>query len=225
MHVLTSKRVPNTAWGQTVARAIEQQIQTSAASVGDSPFADRHVEGLRNLRDLINNLSGEHPAVYTLWTCQSRGGEDSDGFNPGEEQQSFLSTLGLTGDLDSQLPDAGELLQEFVACGVMDALDRQQALANRRPPEQQAQADAAVREAHDRVEELEEQNAALSAALSSKESDNSALEGALANLKRVALAVQDKVEQPEKRARPKSKSNLRRVKRIKQPAASSKEKD
>ena len=135
MHVLTSKRAPNSAYGQVVARSVDYQIGISAASVGDTPYLDRHTEGLRSLRDILNSLSGDDARVFALWTCQNRGGGDSDDFAPGEEQQVFLSSVGLTGDLDSQLPDSGELLSEFVALGCLDGFDRQQAAMNRLPDE------------------------------------------------------------------------------------------
>ena len=165
MHVLSTKRAPNSAYGQVVARCVDNQIGVSAASVGDSPFALRHVEGLRSLRDLLNSLTGDDPRVFAFWTCQNRGGGDSDDFDPGEEQQVFLSSLGLTGNLDSQLPDAGELLAEFVALGCCDGFDRQQAAINRLPDDAARAAQAEVTTYREKAEEAEAMSATLSAEL------------------------------------------------------------
>ena len=146
--------------------------------------------------------------MFALWTCQNRGGGDSNDFAPGEEQQVFLSSLGLTGDLDSQLPDAGELLAEFVALGCCDGFDRQQAAINRLPDEAARALEAEVDHYREKAEASETLNATLNAELESARGEVGALGAQVESLRRLVSGVDENGS--ERSPRPRSKKKARK---------------
>src|SRR5436190_3911435 len=185
-------RCPNAGFAGRVGQTIRERAELTLRGMGgsNSPFELNMREATGQLASYAETRAQEDPTLTALWILSGHRG-DSDDFNPGPAQTSFLANLGYGSEAAPKPQDA---LVSLVRAGIEDLADEQ--------AEQQRRGNQAIQQAVSEARaEVESEKAQLKAELEDAKAALSDAAAVNADLQQQLEALQEVHAPAKKRAK------------------------